>query len=146
MRWSIAAAALATLAACAKPPALAPDPSAVAPPIPADVAVTITQAQDGKTVRAPAGARIAVALRGIPTAGYVWAAPAPPAFLALEEQRSGPTTSAQLQPGFAGGSHWEVLVFRVLGPGSGALRLEQNRPWDPEGDPNAVFAVTLEAR
>jgi predicted secreted protein len=123
-----------------------PGPSQSLPaPVPQDVVVRISAEQNGQTVQVRVGERFAVALVGVPTAGYAWSPVEVPAFLTASGETSGPTIGAQLQPGFAGGRHWEVLMFTATTPGSGALRLEQRRPWETNEPPAETFAVTIEA-
>jgi predicted secreted protein len=142
----IAAAALAACAPAAQSqPAAAPSQSLPAP-IPQDVTVRIGAGQRGQVVQVRVGERFAVALVGVPTAGYLWAPVSPPSFLAQTGEASGPTTAAQKQPGFAGGNHWEVLFFNATAPGRGELRLEQRRPWETDTPPAQTFSVTIEAR
>ena len=144
MKKLLPIAAAALLAACASHGA--PDGRAsyqsLAAPTPADVATKITAASDGQNVTVKAGTKIAVELIGTPTAGYVWKVTDRPAFLAPAGEYGGPTSAAQLEPGFAGGNHWEAFLFDVTGTGEGELRLEQGRPWEdkPDGD-GAVFSV-----
>ena len=82
---------------------------------------------------------------GVPTAGYVWQAKQVPAFLSAAGETSGNTTSAQNQPGFAGGNHWEVLMFSATAAGSGDLVLEQRRPWETNEPASQTFRVTIVA-
>ena len=140
-----------TFAACA--PAATSDkqaPSAqsgnLAAPVPSDISIRITESQRGQTVEVPVGQRFAVALVGIPTAGYVWEATDIPSFVERTGDASGPTHRDQLQPGFTGGSHWEVLTFRATGSGRGELKLEQRRPWEAGQPPTRAFSVTIEAQ
>jgi predicted secreted protein len=148
-------AVLALLAACA--PSQAPEPSANAPaadanngalpaPTPQDVAVRINAAQDGQSVEVGVNQRFAVELVGVPTAGYVWAPAQMPAFLTRAGEATGPTIAAQNQPGYTGGSHWEVLMFAATQPGSGELVIEQRRPWESNEPPAHTFRVTIVAR
>ena len=115
-------------------------------PTPGDVRIRITAAQDSQSVAVPVNQRFAVELVGVPTAGYVWAPAQLPPFLTRAGEASGPTISAQNQPGFTGGNHWEVLMFAATGPGSGELVLEQRRPWEANEPPAHVFRVTIVAR
>lgn len=118
----------------------------LAPPTPAEVATHIRAEQNGQTVTVAVGQRFAVELVGVPTAGYVWAATQTPSFLSAAGETTGDTTQAQSQPGFAGGNHWEVLMFTATAAGSGELVLEQRRPWET-GQPAAqTFRVTIVAR
>jgi predicted secreted protein len=147
MRRTISLLALA-IAACA--PAPMSDKQAQAPglaaPVPGDISIRITENQNGQTVEVPVGRRFAVALVGIPTAGYVWEATEVPAFVERLESASGPTRREQNEPGFTGGSHWEVLTFNATAAGSGELKLEQRRPWETDQPPANVFIVTIAAR
>lgn len=153
MRFAVLAMVLA-IAACAQPqtPAEPPAPAATSnngalpAPTPSDVTIRINAAQDGQTVQVGVNQRFAVELVGIPTAGYVWQPAQMPAFLTRAGDASGPTISAQNQPGYAGGSHWEVLMFAATGPGSGQLVIEQRRPWETSEPPAHVFRVTIVAR
>lgn len=116
-------------------------------PTPADVAVRIGAADEGKTIKVAVGSKFAVELVGVPTAGYVWDASVVPAFLTRAGDFSGPTSTDQLQPGFAGGNHWEVLVFAANAAGKGELRLQQKQPWAPAEEPPAdEFSVTIDAQ
>lgn len=140
---------LLALAACA--PAPKPEPAvsssqSVPAPTPSDVAIRIGADKNGQVIQVPVGARFAVELVGVPTAGYVWTLAPPPAFLTKIDEASGPTSEAQRQPGFAGGNHWEVFVLEARAAGRGEVRLEQRRPWETNEPPNATFVVTIEAR
>lgn len=105
-------------------------------PTPPGVATTITASSDGQNVTVKKGTKVAVELVGTPTAGYVWKVSMKPPFLEAAGEYGGPTSDAQLEPGFAGGNHWEAFVFNVTGTGEGELRFEQGRPWEdkPDGD------------
>lgn len=140
-----AACAALALGACAatSDPAATPSQS-LAAPTPADVATTIGAADNGKIVAVAVGAKIAVELVGVPTAGYLWRVVEKPAFLEAAGEYGGPTSSAQLEPGFAGGNHWEAFAFTVIAAGEGALKLEQRRPWEEDSEPAAgEFSVYL---
>jgi predicted secreted protein len=142
---------LAALAACATPNDAGAAPketrafNAIAAPTRDDVAREITGADNGTTVAVKAGTTISVALSGIPTAGYLWSVVEAPSFLEAAGEDSGPTSEAQLQPGFSGGRHWEVFYFRVTGEGEGVLRLEQRRPWEDDEPPADEFSVAIVA-
>ncbi|MEZ5995004.1 MAG: protease inhibitor I42 family protein [Hyphomonadaceae bacterium] len=119
---------------------------AIAAPTPADVAVRVTAAQNGQTVQVGVNQRFAVELIGVPTAGYLWAPAQVPAFITRAGEATGNTAQEQSQPGFAGGNHWEVLMFAATEPGSGELVLEQRRPWESNEPPADVFRVTIVAQ
>jgi predicted secreted protein len=114
-------------------------------PTPSDITIHINAAQDGQSVRVGINQRFAVELVGIPTAGYQWAPAQMPSFLTRAGDAMGPTIAAQNQPGYAGGSHWEVLMFAATGPGTGELVLEQRRPWETNQPPAHTFRVTIVA-
>ena len=103
-----------------------------------------TAADQGKTIEMKVGEKISISLVAIPTAGYVWVADASPSFVKVSDGPSGPTISAQTQPGYTGGSHWEVLVIEAVKSGDGDLLLAMRRPWQKPPDLNAEsFSVKL---
>ena len=139
-------AAATALAACASHDA--PDGTAryqsLAAPTPADVATKITPASDGQNVTVKKGTKIAVELIGTPTAGYLWKVIMKPDFLDPAGEYGGPTSAAQLEPGFAGGNHWEAFAFTVTAKGEGELRFEQGRAWEePSRGDGAAFSVYI---
>ncbi|MEQ8177173.1 MAG: protease inhibitor I42 family protein [Amphiplicatus sp.] len=114
-------------------------------PIPDDVVTVIGEEDADKTVSVRIGTKIAVSLVGVPTAGYAWGVEEAPDFLEAAGETGGPTTTDQLQEGYAGGHHWEVFFFNVTAAGSGVLRLEQRRPWETDEAPMETFSVTVAA-
>lgn len=118
----------------------------VAAPTPEDVAIRITAEQAGQTITVPVNQRFAVELVGVPTAGYVWAPATLPNFVTRAGEASGNTIAEQSQPGYAGGNHWEVLMFVATAPGTGELVLEQRRPWEENEPPAQTFTVTIAAQ
>jgi predicted secreted protein len=149
MRKTIMIVATALAASCApttQAPSPAPANGALPAPTPSDVAVRINEAQNGQSVEVAIGRRFAVELVGVPTAGYVWSVAQTPAFIARAGEASGDTVAAQSQPGYAGGNHWEVLMFAATAAGSGELVLEQRRPWESNEPANRTFRVTIVAR
>ncbi len=146
MKRIMLAAVAALLAACASKEA--PEGTAqyqsLAAPTPEGVATVIAASSDGQNVTVKKGTRIAVELVGTPTAGYLWRVAEEPAFLEAAGEYGGPTSSAQLEPGFAGGNHWEAFLFDVTGTGEGELRYQQGRAWEegPDAD-GAAFSVYI---
>jgi predicted secreted protein len=107
---------------------------------------TLTIDDAGKVVELKVGEKVAVALSGVPTAGYLWAASAPPAWVKATEGPGGATTTSQFLPGFAGGNHWEVVVFEAVAAGQGEITLAQRRPWEDAAEPDAsTFKFMLKA-
>ena len=119
---------------------------AVAVPVEEGVALVIGAAQQGQTVTVAVGERFAVALVGVPTAGYVWAPQSVPEFITRAGEGGGPTTQAQRQPGFTGGNHWEVHYFAATAAGEGTITLAQRRPWETDAPPAATFTVIVRAQ
>ncbi|MDZ7628281.1 MAG: protease inhibitor I42 family protein [Parvularculaceae bacterium] len=118
------------------------DYQSLAAPAPNDVALKIPVSSDGRNVTVKKGTKIAVELVGTPTAGYLWRIVDKPAFLEPAGEYGGPTSSAQLEPGFAGGNHWEAFLFNVTATGEGELRFQQGRAWEEGADGDgAVFSV-----
>lgn len=105
--------------------------------------------QQGQVARVAVGEPFRVRLRGIPTAGYVWAlAGPPPGFLDTAGEETLPTTPQQREPGFTGGEHWMTFAFKAREPGKGDLKLAYGRPWELEAGaaPEETFTVTIEAQ
>ena len=123
MKFIAMIACVAALAACTTPAATPPSPApapaapdssgkitvpaganvAIDAPKSGAVAIDLRKEDAGKTIAVKVGQRISISLVGVPTAGYIWAASTPPAFLKVSGSSSGPTHSDQLKPGFAGG-------------------------------------------
>lgn len=146
MRKILALAALVAVAACANsaPDAGPQETKSFAAPTPEGVSLKITAADNGQNVTAKVGTLIAVELIGVPTAGYMWTPSQMPAFLEAAGEYGGPTSSAQLEPGFAGGNHWEAFLFKVKEAGEGEFRFAQRRPWEDDSEPPVdEFSVYL---
>ena len=159
MRLWIVLAALGLAAAClpqsqtgqeGQQPAMtgdrAPSQGSLPAPVEGDETRTITADQAGQTVTVAVGERFAIALVGVPTAGYVWAPQSVPEFITRAGEGGGPTTQAQRQPGFTGGNHWEVHYFAATAAGEGTITLAQRRPWETDTPPAATFTVIVRAQ
>jgi predicted secreted protein len=106
----------------------------------------LTEADAGKTFNVKVGEKVSIALVGVPTAGYIWAASKPPAWVKASDGPGGATSTAQMLPGFAGGNHWEVVIIEAVAAGEGEIVLAQRRPWEDEAEPDAdTFKFTLKA-
>jgi predicted secreted protein len=106
------------------------------PPLPAG-ALPVRAEDAGRELRIRVGDTLAVALSGVPTAGYQWTAAALPDCLAIVATASGPTSTSQRLPGFTGGSHWEVVSIRAASPCVADVRFAQRRPWEDPSEPDA---------
>jgi predicted secreted protein len=124
----------------------AASPKPLEAPTPDGTATRITREMNGETVTVKVGETFTVELIGIPTAGYLWKAVETPAFIEAAGEFSGPTSSAQNEPGFTGGNHWEGFLYKAVGAGEGDLKFEQRRPWESDEPATDVFAVRLIAR
>lgn len=150
-RWMLGLALLA-LAACAPAQTQRAEMEqpvtnhALPAPTPNEVRTRITREQAGGRVEVAVNERFAIELSGVPTAGYIWAPAQMPEFMQRAGEASGPTTSNQQQPGFAGGNHWEVTMFVAAEAGEGEIVMEQRRPWETTEPPVDVFRVTIVAR
>lgn len=148
MRRALAAAL--TLAACAPAPVSKEEPrlpsQSLPAPTPEDVDVRIGAAQNGQTVEVQVNRRFAIELIGVPTAGYVWGPSQVPPFVTRAGEATGNLLREQGNPGYAGGNHWEVLMFAATGPGTGEIVLEQRRPWESGEPPADSFRVAIVAR
>lgn len=156
----IAIFAALALAACAAepPPPPAPEPAPMPAPAPTPpstglaapeltgATIRISAEDDGKTIEAPIGSVISIALVGVPTAGYLWKPAKTPAFLEPAGETGGPTSENQKKPGFTGGSHWEVSGFKVKSAGTGEIIMEQRRPWETDEPASKTFKVTIIAK
>ena len=105
------------------------------PPVVAGVVRDIKAEDAGAAVEMKVGEKISVSLSGVPTAGYVWSADSPPAFVKVAEGPGGATSTSQSLPGFTGGNHWEVLIIEAIAAGEGEIALVQKRPWEDKADP-----------
>lgn len=115
-------------------------------PTVAGVVRTLTATDAGASVDVKVGEKISVALVGVPTAGYVWGVATPPAFIKATDGPGGATSTAQFTPGFAGGSHWEVVVIEAVAAGESEITLAQRRPWETTAEPDAnTFKFKLKA-
>lgn len=116
------------------------------PPAAEGVVKTLTALEAGTAVDVKVGDKVAVALSGVPTAGYIWAAADTPPWVKASDGPGGATTTAQYLPGFAGGNHWEVVIIEAVAAGEGEIRLAQRRPWEDAAEPDAAtFKFTLRA-
>jgi predicted secreted protein len=109
---------------------------ALSAPTVAGAVRNLTEADANAAVEVKIGEKITVSLSGVPTAGYVWAAEDPPAFVKVSEGPGGATSTSQFLPGFTGGNHWEVLVIEGIAAGEGEIMLVQKRPWEEKSAPD----------
>jgi inhibitor of cysteine peptidase len=103
----------------------------------------LNEADNGKSVKAIALARIFIRLRGNPTTGYTWQlAEQPSAVLTpLGELEYAPDRQTPVAIG-AGGTF--TFSFRAAKPGSGSIRLVYRRPWEKDKPPAQTFSLAVE--
>jgi len=101
--------------------------------------LTITEADNGKTVSVNAGGIVVVDLPGNPTTGYIWQVTANNESILLPMGYS--FTPDADAPG-AGGM--EQFRFNAMAPGTVELALASSRPWETDMPPTATFAVTVD--
>ncbi len=103
----------------------------------------LNEANNGKSVKAVAGARLFVRLHGNPTTGYQWqlAEKLPPILESLGE----PTYATDRRsPAAVGVGGTITFSFRAVKPGSATVRLACRRPWEKDKPPVQTFSVTVE--
>jgi hypothetical protein len=133
MRWLIIAAAIALAATPARAQRAAPAPAP-------ESAIAATAEQNGQPVEANIGGGVAIQLTPSASAGSNSVVTAKPDFLAAPEMLTGPATLSA-RP-LLGASSWQVYVFPVTGPGSGALTLEKR---ERGGAASETFTVNASA-
>ncbi len=104
--------------------------------------ITLTSADNGKTIDAVVGDKITVTIEGNPTTGFTWET----------EQLN----SAQLQQlgepeytaasNLLGAAGTYVFTFKVVGTGDFSLRLIYHRTWEAGVPPEQTFEVTINAK
>ena len=99
--------------------------------------VTLTPADNGRTVEVRAGDAVVVRLQENPTTGYRWAAEPTGEAVALEGFEYVGSGSA------VGGGGERVFTFRAKQAGSAAVRLKLWREWEGEGSVTRSFTVTV---
>ncbi len=115
----------------------------------------LNEADSGKSLKAIAGARIFIRLRGNPTTGYTWQLAEQPANKLAEKAavKPSPALAPLGQPEYAPDRQTPVAIgaggtftfsFRVAKPGSGSIRLVYRRPWEKDKPPAQTFTLAVE--
>jgi predicted secreted protein len=104
--------------------------------------VTVTEGQAGQTVELQVGDTLVVALPGNLTTGYNWypAPQDPPLLEQVGEPQATPASSALGAPATI------ALQFRAVGIGQTTLRLDYQRGWEEDVNPESSFEVTVVVR
>jgi predicted secreted protein len=104
--------------------------------------VVLGRADDGTTVAVAAGDSVVFRLDEIPTSGYRWEVTEyDPAVLLPAADDFVPASADAV----GGGGHHEFR-FKVVGPGTGKLRLIKRRAWESESTAVDSLEVTIHAR
>lgn len=108
----------------------------------ASTPVTVTKADDGKTVKAAVGQELELRLAGNPTTGFSWA------LLQCEGDAvaavgQGDYVQKPAQPGMVGVGGEFVFKFRAVKAGKARLTFAYRRPWEKDVPPADTFSVTV---
>ena len=104
----------------------------------APAALTVTQADAGKSIALTVGERLYVHLSAQFGTGYSWAAASDSTSLLKFE-----SSSAQGSANMPGGAQMQELVFTATGAGKGTLKLEYRQPWIKNTAPSSSFSVAV---
>jgi inhibitor of cysteine peptidase len=99
--------------------------------------ITVSAADDGRVIRVPLGAELAVHLPENASTGFRWEV-AQPARRLMEPHGGDVLAPPPSETGSAG---TRTFVFRALAPGRGRLGFKLWRPW--EGDASVTRRVTV---
>ena len=102
--------------------------------------VSVTAADEGKSVSAAVGDNLDVALPGNPSTGYTWVAKTTPSFL---KQEGEPTFTQGGSSGTVGAPGTLSIKFKATAAGSGDLVLDYKRPWETTTTPAKTFTTTV---
>jgi len=106
--------------------------------------IELNEADDGRTVKVLAGAKVFVRLRGNPTTGFRWQLAEKPGDT-LEPLGGEEYVPDREKPVAVGSGGTFTFAFRAVKPGSGGIRLAYCRPWEKDKQPAQTFSVTIAA-
>jgi len=104
--------------------------------------VRLTEADNGRTVAVPLGARIHILLSGNPTTGYRWQSTAVRGRSVRLDGEPDYRPDPQRQ-GMVGGGGTFVFSLRAVRPGRSDLALAYVRPWQTQQKPERTYRVTV---
>jgi inhibitor of cysteine peptidase len=108
--------------------------------VPTPQEITVDEGADGTTVSLSVNDELVVTLRGNPTTGYTWA---------ISETNT-TILAAQGEPTFTpesdmmGAPGQVVMRFKAIASGTAPLVLAYRRPFEPDVEPAATFAITVD--
>jgi predicted secreted protein len=106
-------------------------------------AVTVTQADNGKSLNLPQRAILTVTLPSNGTTGYQWQAVAVPPNLKLAASDYAAPPSAR-GPAVAGEGGSQSFLFHTVASGSGTLQLVYRPAWNPKAQPDETFRLNVQ--
>jgi inhibitor of cysteine peptidase len=102
--------------------------------------MTLTNADNGKTLTLKPGQTLALRLAENPTTGYRWSIPALNSqVLQLIGDRFDPSGSSAI-----GSGGQRILTFQAQQPGQISLSLKNRREWEDEASAGESFTVTIQ--
>jgi inhibitor of cysteine peptidase len=102
--------------------------------------MTITEADNGKTIRVSSESVFRIALRENPTTGYRWVSPEfDPSIVSLESNQFSITPSGQI-----GEAGLRNLNFAAKNIGRTRIRLQNVREWEQKMPVKRIFEITIE--
>jgi predicted secreted protein len=102
-------------------------------------AVTLTEADKGKTVEVAKGGTVAVSLKGNPTTGYDWLAQGNvPPILAKQGE-----SSFKAESGLIGAGGVVTITYKAVETGEGELKLAYMRSFEPTSTPAQTWAAKI---
>lgn len=102
--------------------------------------VTVTEQDDGKSIKLDKGQTLVLRLAANPTTGYRWIPQGSPT--PLELIKSDFASDAQAK-NLAGAGGTQSLRFTAKAAGKAVLKLEYRRPWEKDGAAAKTFTVTV---
>lgn len=102
--------------------------------------ITITKADQGKTLHLARGGSLTVRLAWSPGTGYDWV---PGALDGTRLQMEGEPGSEPNKEPMPGAPEIRIFRFRALKPGTTSLEFHSRRPWEKEAAPAETFRIQL---
>ena len=106
--------------------------------------INLTNADNGKTIKANVGDTIAVKLKANPTTGYIWS-PVKQAKDSIIEFKSRKYVSSPTRVPMPGRGGQTAFTYSVTKAGKAVITLNHRRPWEKNKKPASTFTVTIEA-
>ena len=102
--------------------------------------VTITKADQDRTVKVTTGGQVTVKLPWSPGTGYDWVLTRNDPSMLLREGEARTEPAKEPMPG---APETRVFLFKALKPGSTALEFQSRRPFEKDVAPQEVFRVQV---